>query len=346
MTYNEIRKDYLLDQWAVIATARARRPTDFVKKDERAAKPTATCPMEPGNEHMTPPAVLLYVPSAKGITKTHDKEEKRIKDWLIRVVPNLYPAFQPPQKLTDQNEMVKDDNLWLAIGHHEVIIESPNHDEHPAVAELSQLQLVVDAYIDRLKELTAKPYVKYVCIFRNHGLEAGASLSHAHSQIIATPSVPTLVAQEMTAALQYFRKNKTCAFCDILKKERKSPRFVSENSEYLAFTPYASIYPMELWILPKEHENTPLNLTRNSRGMLAEILKKSLAGLKQLVNDPPYNYAFHLALNADSREFYHWHLEIYPKLSVWAGFELGTGMYINTMTPETAAESLRNVISA
>ena len=190
MTCNEVRKDYLLDRWVVVATSRCRRPTDFVKPKQQT-KP-GECPMCPGNEHMTPPATLIYLKSSKGIRKTKDSGDSRHKNWLVRVVPNLFPAYTPPED-TSTSRNTTDPNLIPAIGHHEVIIESPKHDEHPADSSLPQLVLVANAYIDRLRELSAKPYVRYVSIFRNHGLEAGASLSHAHSQIIATPFIPGIL---------------------------------------------------------------------------------------------------------------------------------------------------------
>ena len=149
-----------------------------------------------------------------------------------------------------------------AIGAHEVIVESPDHDEDPADAELPQLELVIQAYVDRLRELSAKSYVKYVSIFRNYGQEAGASLTHAHSQLIATPIVPSLIQEEFDASKTYYEKNGKCVFCDIIEQEAKGPRLVLENSEFIVFTPYASINPMEFWIVPKKHSANILNLDR------------------------------------------------------------------------------------
>jgi UDPglucose--hexose-1-phosphate uridylyltransferase len=347
MSYNELRRDYLLDRWVVIATQRARRPIDFTKKQEQPPQTqnTATCPMCPGNEHMTPPAILIYQKSGKGIKKTKDQNGKRTKNWQIRVIPNLYPAFTPPNQKITQKQIKKTNDLALAIGHHEVIVESTNHNEHPADAKLPQLTLVIDAYIDRLRKLSQKPYVKYVCIFRNHGLEAGASLSHAHSQVIATPFIPKTVQEEMKTSKKYHTKNKTCIFCDIIEKEHKSPRHILENKHFSAFAPYASINPLEFWILPKKHQTTILDMTGTEVKTFAETLKTCLNALKKLVNDPPYNYGLHLATNKNVAKHYHWHLEVYPKLATWAGFEKSTGVYINTVTPETTAESLRKTIS-
>ena len=150
-----------------------------------------------GNENMTPPATLLYLKEGDKIVRSHDPAMgERPKNWLIRCIPNLYPAFTPPKDANGSKTFSSATILVHAIGHHEVIVESPNHDEVPADAELPQLELLIKAYIDRLKELSVKSYVKYVSIFRNHGIEAGASLSHAHSQIIATPMIPTTIQEE------------------------------------------------------------------------------------------------------------------------------------------------------
>ena len=345
MPYNELRKDYLLDRWVVIATERARRPTDFAKQ-KKEQNSASVCPMCPGNEHMTPPAVLLYLNSNGEIVKDKDTNELRHKNWLIRCIPNLYPAFAPPKQQADELGVMKSDVFGLAVGHHEVLVESPNHEEHPANAELPQLVNVINGYIDRLRDLSAKPYVQYVSIFRNHGQEAGASLSHAHSQLIAMPLVPTTVDEEITESMNFLGQHGKCVFCDLIERESKSPRLILDNEHFAAIAPYASVNPMEFWILPKKHAANPLNLTEAEKESFAKTLKTTLKALKDLVNDPPYNYGIHISINKESRDCYHWHLEVYPKLAIWAGFEKNTGTYINTVPPETAAAELRKTITA
>jgi UDPglucose--hexose-1-phosphate uridylyltransferase len=344
MPYNELRKDYLIDRWVVIATERGRRPTDFAKQKAEQAKAAGICPLCPGNEDMTPPAVLLYLRSNGEIEKTKDENGFRHKDWLVRCIPNLFPAFSPPKNEGDQAEIMKNDNFGLAVGHHEVLIESPNHNEHPSEANIIQLQYLIDLYVDRLRELSEKPYVSYVSIFRNQGLEAGASLSHPHSQIITTPFVPRIIAEELAASKKFWSQNGKCVFCDIIERESKSPRLVEDNEHFVIISPYASFNPMEFWIIPKRHSLNLLDLTQEEKKTFAETLKHSLKGLKDLVNDPPYNFGFHMSIHREDQEFYHWHLEVYPKLAIWAGFEKSTGMYINTVTPETAATELRRII--
>lgn len=336
---NEIRKDYLLNRWVVIAIHRKRRPTDFAKK-EAATKSIdkSTCPFCPGNEKMTPPAVLVYLKRERGITKEKDTDGVRRSNWLIRCVPNMFSAFSPPED-GESFESGK------AVGHHEVLVESPNHVGHPGAASITQLTHVVSGYVDRLKELASEPYVKYVSIFRNHGLEAGASLSHAHSQIMATPIVPTTVREELKMGRAFYEAHGSCAFCDILRRERSGPRFIWENHDIAAFAPWAGINPFEFWIVPKSHQGTILDMKPKTAESLAEALKKCLGGLQALLSDPPYNYGLHIAPDADSCKYYHWHLEVYPKLSIWAGFEKSTGMYINTVPPEDAAQGLKEAIA-
>ena len=337
---NEMRRDYLLDRWVVIATERKKRPTDFAKPREPAK--TGTCPFEPGNEDKTPAAQLVYLRSPKGeIQKVSDKDDFRHKNWLIRCFPNLFPAFMAPIEGVEKDK--KKDNPFLldAAGAHEVIVESPNHNEHPGVARLDQLTLVVDACLDRLRALSALPYVRYVSIFRNHGIEAGASLSHAHSQIIATPFVPQTLREELKASNKFWKDNHECAFCNIMKKEKNGPRFIWQNDSFFVFAPWASVNPLEFWVLPRKHQASPLEMKLEQKQDLAKTLRVCLGALKSLVNDPPYNYGFHIAPSAEANEYYHWHIEVYPTLAIWAGFEKSTGMYINTVPPEDAAASLK-----
>lgn len=340
---NEVRKDYLLERWTVIATERKRRPTDFARKEKEKRK-TDTCPLCPGNEHMTPPAVLVYLPSENGeIKKEKDQDSFRHKNWIVRCVPNLYPAFTPPDNSEDV-EVKERSFLAKAIGHHEVLVESPDHDEHPGVARVSQLIHVINVYLDRLKAVSSKSYVRYVSIFRNHGRDAGASLSHAHTQMIALPFPPVIVKEELSASREFWRENEECVFCDILRRERDSPRFIWETKNFLVFAPWASVHSLEFWVAPKRHQPTLLDMSDGEVEDLAKVLRLSLGGLNSLLNDPPYNFGFHISPSEEFREFYHWHLEVYPKLAIWAGFEKSCGMFINTVRPEDAAADLREAI--
>jgi UDPglucose--hexose-1-phosphate uridylyltransferase len=344
MGHNEVRKDYVLDRWVVVATERSRRPVDFAKPNVGSVS-QATCPLCAGNEHVTPPAVLVYLPQNGGVRRDHDQGDFRHKNWVVRVIPNLYPAFTPPGSDSGEALEIRRENLGFAVGHHEVVVESPNHDDHPANVGLTQLVNVVNAYKDRLSELALKPYVEYVQIFRNQGLEAGASLAHPHSQIIAMPFTPKLVQDEIFESKKYWEKHKGCIFCNFAKSEAKTERLVLENEHFVVLAPYASVHPMEFWVIPKRHSINLLDITEPETLALAEVMKTSFKALRDLVNDPPYNFGFHMSLSEDVKDYYHWHLEVYPRLATWAGFEKSTGVYINTVSPEVAAAELRKAIT-
>ena len=334
---NEFRKDYLLDKWVVIATQRKARPTDFVKKLKE--KGSEICPFCLGNEHMTPPAVLVYLTSDGTLRKEYDRSNFRHKDWIVRCVPNLYPVFSISE--SEQDVFNEESKVLRAIGYHEILIESPRHNEHLGLARISQLKHIINAYVDRMNCLYSKKYVRYVSIFRNHGQEAGASLSHAHSQITGTPLVPKILKEELHASKKAWMKNGECVFCSILRKEMKGPRFIWGDDQFLAFTPWASVHPFEFWIFPKEHQSTMNNMSQSTVDAFARSLRIGFGGLRSLLKDPPYNFGFHTTPCESAQDYYHWHLEVYPKLSIWAGFEKTNGIYISTISPEDAAKNLR-----
>ncbi|UCE29393.1 MAG: galactose-1-phosphate uridylyltransferase [Candidatus Bathyarchaeota archaeon] len=335
---NEIRKDYILDRWVIIASERAKRPTDYSGKPHERAE-TKTCPFCPGNEKMTPPAFLLYLPSDGGIKRAKDSEGRRVRNWVVRCIPNLYPALTPrkPVALVEDELHRRRDG----VGAHGVIIESPNHDEHPNNARPEQIELVVQTYSDLLKDLSRW---EYVSIFRNHRKEAGASLSHAHSQIIATPKVPRRISDELAASRRWLKRKDGCPYCEIIQKERDSTRFIFENRSFIAFAPWASIYPFEFWLLPKKHQHTLLQLRGKEKKEFSRALRTCFGSLATILNDPPYSFGFHIAPNHGQHEYFHWHLEVYPKLSIQAGFENSTDMFINVTPPEVAAQSLKELL--
>jgi len=335
MPPNEMRKDYVLDRWVVIAAERGRRPKDFVQ--ERQERRPSSCPLCPGNEHLTPPAALVYLKTNGKMVKEKDQDGFRHKNWLVRCMPNLYPAFAPHADTAPEASKPGYFESLPAVGHHEVLIESPNHDEHPSVARVAQLVHVLNAYVDRFKTLSAESHVRYVSIFRNHGASAGASLSHAHTQIIATPILPTTLEEEVDRSAEFRNESGRCVFCDIIEKERGSPRFIWQNESFLVFAPWASVHPFEFWLFPKRHQPTIMDLEPGEIMELAVALRVCFGGLRRLLQDPDYNFGFHMT----PAEHYHWHLEVYPRLATWAGFEKSTGIFINVTSPETAASELR-----
>ena len=227
------------------------------------------------------------------------------------------------------------------VGFHEVIIETPKHNLNTALLDELQIINIVQTYKERYLEVLKDKRIELIIIFKNHGRSAGTSLEHPHSQLIATPCIPTILNQEKKASKMFWDKNCKCCFCDILDKEKKSPRFIWENNSFLVFTPWASVNPLEFWIMPKMHHSNMLDMSEMEKKDLAEVLRVSLGGLKNVVNDPPYNFGFHSLIDEKTTDYYHWHLEVYPRLNIWAGFEKSTGMFINVISPEDAALELR-----
>jgi len=337
---NEIRRDYLLNRYAIIASERVRRPTDFSVPSVKEAE--ETCPFCAGNESATPPADLVLLQKEGKIIQSRDENHIRLKDWRVRCFPNLYPALSPTIL-----KMAKPDPFTVrrwSYGYHEVVVESPNHLDHPSQAPTEQIQLSLKAILSLLNRYYQDKKIKYVQVFRNHRKEAGASLSHPHSQIIALPFTPSNIRFELAAARRHFETKEQCIFCKIIEEELDSQRKIYENDHFFMFSPWASILPFEFWVIPKRHEPRLENITPEETTDLATTLKKGLTGLSQLLHDPPYNYGFHTSPSKSRSEFYHWHLEVYPKLSTPAGFELSTGVYINVTPPELAAESLRQLV--
>jgi len=339
---NELRKDYLLDRWVVFAPGRAKRPADFVVPRSRSE--AKVCFFCPGNENLTPPAKLLYVLRENKILRSADAGGKRRSDWSVRCIPNLYPAFESHGSAGQGKEQGRFPYVKSkAAGVHEIIIESPNHAEHPHSADEEQIALWLQAALERVGELNAK--WANVSLFRNHGREAGASIAHAHSQIIATSLVPTCINAEQKAMKKFHEETGDCAVCRISSAEAETERCIVNGEKFTVITPWASIFPFEFWIIPRRHSGTPVNLAPNEVRDLARTVKISFKALADLLSDPPYNMIFHSAPSR-SRGSFHWHIEVYPKLSVHAGFELGTGMYINTQKPESSAEALTAVVES
>ncbi len=262
------------------------------------------------------------------------------------MVLNKYPAlvsFGPADSAADSSADGIYDSM-RGIGSHEVVIETPRHDLHLEDLPVSGIADVFKTFILRSGEMKKDPRIKYVMIFKNFGRNAGASLSHPHSQLIAMPLAPIRVAQEIEGAAAYMKKSGTCVFCDILRQEKlNGKRVVGENDDFLAVTPYASRFSFETWILPKKHESHfELTEPGSVRG-LAGIVKSVLGKLRVSMEDFSYNLIVHSMPVQDApAAHYHWHVEIMPKLSQAAGFEWGTGFYINTVSPEDAAKMMNS----
>jgi UDPglucose--hexose-1-phosphate uridylyltransferase len=327
----ELRKDPVLGRWIIISKERRKRPTDFAIEVPKVIG--GFCPLCPGNENTTPPEVLAYRLGAQ--------QNKNNPGWQVRVVPNKYPALIIEGELGKVGEGLYD--RMNGIGAHEVIIESPNHEESFTNLPPDEMIYVLKAYRERIADLERDPRFRYVMVFKNHGKAAGASLEHSHSQLIALPILPRMIVSELDGALSYFKYKERCVFCDIIRQEiQQDVRVVCQNEQFITITPFAPRTPFEMWILPKRHASAYCKQDDGNLAALAAIFSETLKRLDACIPNVPYNFVLHTEpLRSGGLEHYHWHFEIVPKLTSIAGFEWGSGFYINPMPPEEAAKYLR-----
>ncbi|RTZ93539.1 MAG: galactose-1-phosphate uridylyltransferase [Deltaproteobacteria bacterium] len=329
---SELRKDPIVGRWVIISPERGKRPSDYATpKDERE---TGFCPLCPGNESMTPQEIFAF--REKGTSPDGP-------GWSIRVVPNKFPALKREGKLEPRNEGLFD---WMnGVGEHEVVIETPGHGTELPDLPLDHIKKILFVFKLRMEELSKDPRFRYVVVFKNRGREAGASLHHSHSQIIALPIVPKRVFEELEGGKRYLRDRGSCVYCEMLEQEKsRGLRLVEENEDFIAFAPFAARFPFETWIFPKAHASDYRMIRQPQYRGLAEILSRTLKRIDEVLDDPPYNMVFHTAPLLDKElPYFHWHIEIIPKVTRVAGFEWGTGFYINPTPPEQSAAYLREV---
>jgi UDPglucose--hexose-1-phosphate uridylyltransferase len=328
----ELRKDPIIGRWVIIATERGKRPHDFVIEEEVVKG--GFCPFCPGNEHTTPPEIFAY---------RNPGTEPNTPGWSLRVVHNKFPALITEGDPDRRGEGMFD--KMAGIGTHEVVIENPDHQTTLTNISIDGFVEVLTAYRERIKSLTEDPRFKYVLIFKNMGRAAGASLEHSHSQLIGLPIVPELVTEELTGSKFYYNWKERCVFCDMIRQELQlKVRVVLENQEFVAICPFAPRSPFEVWILPKRHYSSYVHLPEESYRLLAEIFSETLQRLEKSLGKAPYNFILHIApIREPELPHYHWHFEIMPKLTLMAGFEWGSGFFINPTPPEDAAQYLRDV---
>lgn len=322
---SEWRKDPLVRRWTIIAPERAERPY-ALKEGE------FLCPFCEGMESCTPKEVLSVrrpgtLPNQPG--------------WLVRVFPNKYPALRKSIPLES-----REDNLYHSMsgfGIHEVIVETPRHAIDFAELPRDHLAKVLSVYRERLKSLGEEEGLRYGLLFKNQGMEAGASMSHAHSQIIATPIVPQAILEELWSSVEWYRKKGKCPFCELVERERETgERVVLSGNHFVVFIPYAARFPFEMMILPVEH--SPSFLGEEHLGELAETLSRVLRGAREFLGTFSFNFVLHNVpyhTRKEEEESYHWHLEVLPTSLRVAGFEWGSGFAINVVRPEEAASKLR-----
>ena len=327
----ELRQNPFTKQWVIIATERAKRPHELARKLEES-KPlpsyVETCPFCPGNERLTPPESMQMMRDGR---------------WQVRVVPNRFSALSRDGELTRKVEGLK--VVVNGVGHHEVIVETPDHSKTTALLSESEVELVLETYKQLYINITKDTRVEHVTIFKNHGLAAGTSLEHPHSQLIATPIIPPAIRNRMEEALRFYDVQGQCIFCKVLSDElAEQVRLIHETEHFVSFIPFAALTPFSMWIFPRRHmaafpETKPEEL-RDLARMLRTILAKLYYGL----GNPDFNYIVRTApCEGRYLRYYHWYLTIVPRLTRMAGFELGSGMYINPTIPEANAEFLRGI---
>jgi UDPglucose--hexose-1-phosphate uridylyltransferase len=327
----ELRKDPIVGRWVIIATERAKRPV--APKPEPQSGDGTYCPFCEGQEDKTPHEIIAY----------RDRNTRpNEKGWRVRVVPNKFPALQVEGDLNKRGDGIYD--KMNGIGAHEVIIECPFHEVTLANLSEENIREVLWVYRDRLVDLKKDPRLVYGMLFKNVGAAAGATLDHTHSQLIVTPIVPISVWEEMTGALEFFNYRGRCIYCDMIQQELGAEkRVVLDTPNFISFAPYASRFPFETWILPKNHNSHFENIQKTEVDELGTVLKTILLKLESALDKPAYNYIIHTSpFDTQTLPHYHWHIEVIPRLTRVAGFEWGTGFYINPVPPEQAAEYLHN----
>ena len=329
----ELRKDPIVGRWVIISSERGRRPSDFTPEPPRPRG--GNCVFCPGNETKTPPEVLAGRPPGAA---------PDTPGWSYRVVANKFPALRIEGELEPSGEGLFD--RMNGVGAHEVIVESPDHNATLTTMSLDAVADVLLAFRERVIDLKKDPRFDYVLVFNNYGDAAGASLEHPHSQLIATPIIPQLVTEELAGSAQYFAIKERCVWCDIVRQERRDRRrLIQEAHGFVALAPFASRFPFETWILPARHRSSFEESDVDELRGLAAVLRGFLQRMDRVLHSPPFNFMLHTApLRDGGLEHFHWHLEIIPKLTQIAGFEWGSGFFINPMLPEDAAASLREPV--
>ena len=326
----EFRRDPVTGRWVIMAPDRAARPVDFQPLQRRKAP--GECPFCSGRESETPREIY----SVRAEDSAPDSP-----GWQVRVVPNKYPALV----LESQSDAAHCDlfQAQAGVGAHEVIIESPEHLASTSQLSEEAVQDVLKTCALRLAALRCDDRLRYGLIFKNAGAQAGATLEHIHSQLIALPMLPPAVCEELQGAENYRQLHGSCVFCDLIARELGSDvRVLFDDDQFVAICPYASRFPYETWILPKAHSSQFEDLADGDFGPLARILRSVIQSMEDRLDECAYNYLIHTApFDIGQNEYYHWHVEVFPRVAMTAGFEWGTGCYINPVAPEQAAKRLR-----
>lgn len=338
---HELRKDPLLGRWVIIAKEMTKGPSDYIREGEEKDD-QKDCLLCYGKEDKTPPEIMAYRESRTG---------PNTPGWWTRVFPNQYPVLKVEGELNRQGVGMYD--KMNGIGAHEIIVESPEHLRRPEEMDFIQMERVILTYRERIADLEKDFRLRYILIFKDQGspfIVNGPRSLHPHSQLIATPVIPKRIKEELDGAKAYYDYKERCIFCDIMREEiRTGTRIVEERGSFIAFCPFAPIYPFEVWIMPKRHSCSFTEIKNEEVTDFAGILRSVLLRISDILNKPSYSYALHTAPNRVPRrehwhtlgDDFHWHLEIIPRITMAAGFEWGAGFYIISTPPEEAAKYLR-----
>lgn len=343
---SELRKDPITNRWVVIASKRSKRPKDInhTRDISAGAGNVQNCPFCPGQEKQTPAEVFAIGPPGR-------KPDQ--PGWNVRVISNRFPIFESQGELSRQGYGFFDQ--ISGIGIHEVVVETPIHSISLADLPVESIQKILQAYRDRLLYHRKNKALRYILIFRNYKPQAGASMTHPHSQIIGTPITPSLVKVKLDNSRAYYMEKERCLLCDLIQMESKLLyRVVNETEDFLTLCPFASCFPFEVWLCPKKHSHDFALLSDEGLFKVAEALKDMVCRIKQALDDPPYNFILNTSPNTHTRpgrpeywqtlEYdFHWYIELIPRLTTIAGFEWGSNFYVNSVSPEDAAKHLRQV---
>lgn len=325
---SEIRENPLTGEWVVIAPERAKRGWNTAPRATPAEIPPflATCPFCPGNEEL----------SEERFRMLGDDE-----NWAVRSVVNKFSVLSPSGEVGHPGCVPAGEMRVNGVGLHEVLIENPRHNATMALYPVIHMQRVLEACRHRFMEFYADPRVRHVILFKNQGTDAGASQQHPHSQIVGIPIVPGQVVDRIERSRRFFEDTGQCLACSILANElAQGCRIVAENSGYVAFIPHAALSPYHLWIFPREHRTCFSGQLESAQ--LAEILHTVLSKIHGMLNNPAFNFVLRsLGPQEKEKSHFHWYIAIVPRVNKRAGFELGTGMYINPSSPESCAQALR-----
>lgn len=333
MSASELRKDLVSGEWILVARGRRKRPHEFVKQSIAESVGAEGCPFETSHINGMSPVAWYARPGAQNDV---------LEEWFVQAIPNKFPALAPHKQSSCPLRTSHGIYTYMpGVGYHEVIVTRP-HERSWGQMTQKETELVIRAYRDRYTALQKDACVTYILIFHNHGAQAGASIAHPHSQMVALPIIPPDVERSLRGSRRFYEENHSCIHCYMIDWERKTnERIIYENEAFLVMAPYASHVSLEVRVYPKEHNPHFELITERQIPFFAEAMVTTLSRLYKALNDPPYNFFIHTApANQDSIEHYHWHAEILPKIAVSAGLELGTGMDVVVVAPEDVPQIL------